>query len=146
MIKRLYLVALFFLMISTAAPAGASSVLSPVAQPAVCNGGLANFFGFQPWYACLPTQCANEKSDGTPKLCSLTDVYKIIFPIVDWIIKGAVLVSAGMIFFMLFKIATSRGNSSQYSTAISGIRDAIIGLVLAVLSVAILNFVSGAFY
>ncbi len=119
--------------------------MSPIARPAVCSGGLANFFGFQPWYACLQDKYG-DKGTTRVQLKSLNDVFLIIFPVVDWIIKGAVFVSAGVIFLMLFKIATSRGNSSQYSTAISGIRDAVIGLVIAVLSVAILNFISGAFY
>lgn len=139
MIRKI-LVAVFMVlsMASTAVPVGASS---PLTQVAVCSSGAANFFGFQPWYACLP-----KNSDGTPKLTKLTDVFLIIFPVVDWIMKAAVFVAAGVMFMQLFKIATSRGNASQYGTAIGGVRDAIIGLVITVLSVAILNFVSGAFY
>lgn len=144
MIKR-FAVALFMVvsMAFSAVPVGASA---PLSQVAVCSGGFADFFGFQPWYACLPKTCPGAgPGDGTPKVCSLTDVLLIIFPVVDWVIKAAVFISAGMIFLMLFKIATSRGNASQYSTAVSGIRDAVVGLVIAVLSVAILNFVAGAF-
>ncbi len=141
MITRLLLAAMAIVSLS-ATPVGAvSTVAQPLSQVAICtNSIVGNLFGFQPWYACLP-----KNPDGAPALTKLTDVYLIIFPIVDWILKGAVFISAGVIFLMLFKIATSRGNSSQYSTAISGIRDAIIGLVIATLSVAILNFISGAF-
>jgi hypothetical protein len=146
MIRRVF--AALILMCAVSITPLAATAASPVTQFAICSGGAANFFGFQPWYACLPKSCPNagpNSDDGTPKLCSLSDVYKIIFPIVDWILKGAVFVSAGMMFFMLFKIATSRGNASQYSTAISGIRDAVVGLLISVLAVAILNFVVGAF-
>lgn len=137
--KRLIAASVLVLaMVFTAVPAGASS---PATQVAVCSGGAANFFGFQPWYACL-----QKNPDGSPKLTKLSDVFLIIFPVVDWVIKASVFVAAGIIFLQLFKIATSRGNASQYGTAIGGIRDAIIGLVIAVLSVAILNFVAGAFY
>lgn len=141
MIKRFFAMLLMIGAFSLT-PLSVSAASSPVTQVAVCspNAG-ANFFGFQPWYACL-----QKNTDGTPKLTKLTDIFLIIFPVVDWIVKAAVFISAGMMFFMLFKIATSRGNSSQYSTALSGIRDAIVGLVIAVLSVAILNFVAGAFY
>lgn len=121
-------------------PVTHAQAASPLTQAGVCGNTFGAFFGFQPWYACLP-----KADDGTPKLTSLTDVYKIAFVVVDWIVKAAAYVAAGMIFFMLFKIAMSRGNSSKYSTAISGIRDAVIGLVIAMLSVAILNFISGAF-
>lgn len=144
MIKRITLsLMLVFSFAFFATPVAATT---PVTQLAICTSGAANFFGFQPWYACLPKNCPGGTSDGTPKVCKLTDVFLIIFPLVDWVIKAAVFVAAGVMFYMLFKIATSRGNSSQYSTAISGIRDAIIGLVIAVISVSILNFVAGAFY
>ena len=140
MMKRLIVAVLMMIsMASTAVPASAAS--SPVTQVAICSAGAANFFGFQPWYACLP-----KNSDGTPKLTKLTDIFLIIFPVVDWIMKAAVFIAAGMMFVQLFKIATSRGNASQYGTAIGGVRDAVIGLVISVLAVAILNFVSGAFY
>ena len=134
--------ALLALLAFVATPVNAvASPAKPLTQVAVCGNGVGDFFGFQPWYACLP-----KNPDGSPKLTKLTDIYLVIFPVVDWILKAAVFVAAGFIFLMLFKIATSRGNSSQYSTALSGVRDAIIGLVIAVMSVAILNFVAGAFY
>ena len=138
MIRRFF--AAFVMMCAIGLTPLSASAASPVSQVAVCSNGAENFFWFQPWYACLQTN-----SDGSPKLTKLTDVYLIIFPIVDWILKSAVFVSAGMMFFMLFKIATSRGNASQYGTAIAGIRDAVVGLLISVLAVAILNFVVGAF-
>jgi hypothetical protein len=136
MIRRIF-TAIVMVCAFSLTPLSASAA-SPVSQIAICTGGAANFFGFQPWYSCLPKSCPGGTSDGSPKLCKLTDIYLVIFPIVDWILKAAVFISAGMMFFMLFKIAT-------YSTAISGIRDAVVGLVISVLAVAILTFVVGAF-
>lgn len=139
MIKRLLVgLAMLVTLVSTPIPVGAQS---PLTQVAVCGNGIGNFFGFQPWYACLP-----KNANGDPQLTKLTDIFLIIFPVVDWIIKSAVLVAAGVMFFMLFQIATSRGNATKYGTAIAGIRDAVIGLIIAILSVAILNFIAGAFY
>lgn len=146
MIRRIF-AAIVMVCAFSLTPLSASAA-SPVSQVAICTGGAANFFGFQPWYSCLPKSCPDTvkpTTDGKPKICKLTDIYLVIFPIVDWILKAAVFISAGMMFFMLFKIATSRGNASQYSTAISGIRDAVVGLVISVLAVAILTFVVGAF-
>lgn len=116
----------------------------PLTQVAACGNGFGDFFGFQPWYACLQQKYGDQGTDRV-QFRSLNDLFLIIFPVVDWLLKAAVFVAAGYMFLMLFKIATSRGNSSQYGTALSGIRDAIIGLVIAMMSVAILNFVAGAF-
>ncbi|MEO5690739.1 MAG: hypothetical protein ABIQ64_00965 [Candidatus Saccharimonadales bacterium] len=145
MIKHVVLVVMAALTLVATPVAATTSMATPLSQVAVCGSGFGNTFGFQPWYACLQDKYG-DRGTSRVQIRSLNDVFLIIFPVVDWIIKGAVFISAGVIFLMLFKIATSRGNSSQYSTAISGIRDAIIGLVIAVISVAILNFVSGAFY
>jgi hypothetical protein len=139
MMRRIFAISLLLLGFALT-PVAPAQAMTPVTQVAACAAGASNFFGFQPWHACLP-----KNSDGSPKLTKLTDVFKIAFPIVEWIIKAAAYVAIGMIFYMLFKIATSRGNASQYGTAIGGIRDAIIGLIIAMLSVAILNFIAGAF-
>ena len=105
-----------------------------------CGFNAKNLFGIQPWYACLPLD-----DKGNPRLEKLTDIYKIAFPLVDSLVKIAVFVAAGYIFFMLFKIAIARGDSGKISTAIMGIRDAAIGLIIAMISVAIVNFIAGAF-
>lgn len=113
---------------------------SPATQTAVCGSGAGNFFGIQPWHACLP-----KAPDGSPRIERLTDIFKIVLPLIDSLVKIAALVAAGYMFFMLFKIAMARGDSGQISTAISGIRDAIIGIIIAMISVAAVNWISGAF-
>ncbi len=105
-----------------------------------CGLSAKNLFGIQPWYACLP-----GADTGEPRLEKLTDLYKIAFPVLDSLVKIGVFVAAGYIFFMLFKMAIARGDSGKIGTAISGVRDATIGLIIAMVSVAIVNFIAGAF-
>lgn len=140
--KRILATVVMFLFVALMPmPANATS---PFTQVAACaSDPISNIFGFQPWYACLQKKYGD--TGDKVQIKSINDIFLIIFPVVDWIIKASVLVAAGMIFYMLFLIATSRGNASQYGTAIAGIRDAIIGLCIAMLSVAILEFVAGAF-
>lgn len=136
--KKLFLILGALAALAAPLPAAAAS---PLTHVAVCSAdSIANIFGFQPWYACLP-----QASDGSPKIESLSDIFKIIFPLVDSLVKIAVYVAAGFIFFMLFKIAMARGDSGKIATAISGIRDAVIGLIIAMVSVGIVNFIAGAF-
>lgn len=117
------------------------SASAPLTQPAICaSSPWSNFFGFQPWYACL-----QKDSDGKPKITKLTDLFLIAFPVVESIIKLAMYVAIGMIFFMLFKMATANGNSSSFASALGGMRDAVVGLVIAMISVAIVGFIAGAF-
>lgn len=126
----------------SAAPLPAQAT-SPVTTVAVCaNNAAQNFFVLQPWYACL------ERDDkGRPVLDRNISALlgKIALPIVDSLVKLSALVAAGYIFFMLVKITMARGDMGKISSAINGIRDAVIGLIIAMLSVAILNLVAGAF-
>lgn len=138
MIRRALL--LLALLVGFSAVPVSVSAVSHMTQVGVCTTGVGNFFGFQPWYACLPTD-----DKGKPQIKSLNDIFKVLFPVVESIIKLAMYVAIGMIFFMLFKIATANGNSSTLASALGGMRDAVVGLIIAMVSVGIVNFIAGAF-
>lgn len=138
MIKRALLI--LALLVGCSIVPSPVSAASPLTQVGVCTSGVGNFFGFQPWYACLP-----KDDKGNPQVKSLNDLFKVLFPVVESIIKLAMYVAIGMIFFMLFKMATANGNSSSFAQALGGMRDAVVGLIIAMLSVAIVNFIAGGF-
>lgn len=121
-------------------PISAGAVSNPAQQFAVCGTGASNFFGIQPWYACLP-----KDSQGNPTIESINDIFLIAFPLVESLVKIGALVAAGIIFFLLIQIITARGNAGKIATAATGIRDAIIGFIICLISIAIVNFISGAF-
>jgi|GEM_PF-2703813 len=108
-------------------------------QFAICRTGAENFFGIQPWYACLP-----EDKNGNPKIEALSDVLLIIFPLVEALVKIAVYVAIAYIFLMLFKIMLARGDTGKITQAGHGIRDAIIGLIIALVAISIVNFIAFA--
>ncbi len=112
----------------------------PAQQFAACGLSVNNLFGIQPWYACLETD-----DKGNPKITSINDIFLIIFPAIDSLVKVAALVAVGYIFYMLIKIMYARGDSGKIATAAMGVRDAIIGLIFALISVAIVNFIAGSF-
>lgn len=115
--------------------ASAATFPAPVTQVA-CSPSPAAFFMIQPWYSCL------EVKDGVPQLDELSDVILIIFSIVESLVKVAAYVAVGVIFYMIFKMLTARGDTGKIASAGLGIRDALIGLVIALSSVAIINFVA----
>ena len=131
-----FLLALF---VTTLLPLQASAAPLPVQQMAVCAKGAPNFFMIQPWYACLDTK------NGQIVIDELSDLFKIIFPLVDSLVKIAAVVAVFIIFFMIFKMMTARGDTGKIASAGIGIRDSIIGLIIAISSIAIINFVAGAF-
>ena len=141
MIKRALLsIGLLLLLATPASAAALSPALStPSKQVAVCATGAANFFGIQPWHACLP-----KGDDGSPQMTSINDIFLIIFPVVEALVKIAVYVAIFYIFWMIIKIFLARGDSGKVAQASMGIRDAVIGMIIALIAVAIVNFIASA--
>ena len=136
MMKKLIITALAVVMMQLALVVPSVSA-APMTQMAACAAGMANFFGFQTWHACL-----DHNPDGTARIDSITDFSLIIFPVIDALLKVAMYVAIAYLFICIFGIITARGNQSKIVKNVDGLRDAVIGFVIALLSVGILNFVS----
>ncbi len=117
------------------APARAANLPGAVTQVAACSGG--TFFGFPPWYACLP-----KDASGGPKLTKLEDVWLIAFPLLETAIKAAGYAAIGFIMWGGIRFIKSQGNPGEITAARDTIRDAIIGLVICISSVAIVQFLA----
>lgn len=117
------------------APAKAASLPTPVTQFAACDAG--SFFGFPTWYACLP-----KDPDGHPKLTKLDDVWLIAFPLLETGIKAAGYAAVGFILWGGIRFIKSQGNPGEITAARDTIRDALIGLIICVSSVAIVQFIA----
>lgn len=109
-----------------------------VTQFAACQGG--SFFGFPPWHACL-----EHDSTGGPVIKSLDDIWKIAFPLVETLLKAAGYIAVGYIIWGGFKFIKAQGQPGEITSARSTILNAVIGLVLCLLSVAIVQFVANRF-
>ncbi len=123
------------LSVNAFVPARAAAVPTSLTQFAACDAG--SFFGFPTWYACLP-----KDSDGHPKLTQLNDVWLIAFPLLEAGIKVAGYVAVGFIVWGGIRFVKSQGNPGEITAARDTIRDAIIGLVICISSVAIVQFMA----
>jgi hypothetical protein len=117
------------------AQAQSASLPGAVTQVAACSGG--TFFGFPPWYACL-----QKDASGGPKLTKLEDVWLIAFPLLESGIKAAGYAAIGFILWGGIRFIKSQGNPGEITAARDTIRDAVIGLVICISSVAIVQFMA----
>jgi hypothetical protein len=108
---------------------------TPITQFAACDPG--NFFTFPTWYACLP-----KDADGHPKLTKLEDVWLVAFPLLESAIKAAGYVAMVMVIWGCILFIKSQGNPSNITAARDTIRDAAIGLIICLSSVAIVQFLA----
>lgn len=142
MIKALLVGATMFAGLFFATPAVASqSPLTYVAADCSKNAGLVeNFLWLKSWDACL-----TKDARGVPQITRLSDFWLIILPILEDALKVAGYAAAGFVTWGGIKYIKSQGDPGQINEARQVIYNALFGLLLAMISVAIVNFVAGAF-
>ena len=121
---------------SQATPAYAALPVGDGGGGSSCN---SNFFTFPAWHAGL-------RKDGNCRILisKLNDIWIVAFNILNIAIQVGAYTAAFVIFFMIFKMVTARGDPGKISSAGLGIRNAIIGLIIALISVAIVQFVTNS--
>lgn len=126
------------LFVAVPAPANATAA-QPLTTFSACSGGVASFLMLKSWDACL-----TKDSNGKPQLTKLTDVWLILLPLLEDAIKVAGYTAAGFVIWGGIKYIKSQGDPGQFNEARQIIYNALFGLLLAMISVAIVNFVAGA--
>ena len=117
------------------------SAASPITTFAACPApDIGSFLGFKTWDSCLQHTPA-----GAPKLNNLNDIWRIVLAVLEDAMKAAAYASVGFIIWGGVKYTKSQGEPSELTAARTIIYNALLGLIITVLSVAIVNLVAGAF-
>lgn len=109
---------------------------------ASCSGG--SFLGFPKWYKYLPGAVDPDTGVCTPKLASLNDVWLIVAAIIELLLRVAALAAVIMIMYGGVQFVMSRGEPDKSAQARHTIMNAVIGLVIAVVAAATVNFLAGS--
>lgn len=122
-----------------ASPAQAANPLTYAGASCSGTGGVANFLNLKNWDACL-----DHDAKGVPQIKKLSDIWLIILPLLEDAIKVAGYAAAGFVIWGGIKYIKSQGDPGQFNEARMVIYNALFGLLLAMISVAIVNFIAGA--
>lgn len=136
MIKRTLVALLFAGTIALAPYSATASGFTQARQFAACAEGLATFLFLEPWHSCL-----SQKYNGTVRIGALNDVWLVVLVIVEDIIKLGGYIAAGFIIWGGIKYVKSQGNASELQQAQMVIKNALLGLVLSMLPVAVIQFI-----
>lgn len=148
-------------------PASAATLPAPTLFAAGkadnCNKG---FFGLEPWYHFLPDYdigvgkigdasvdncgiaCFNIFPQSAPNQCAqaagssdtASDIPGVILSIIDDLLRIAAIVAVAFIIIGSFQFIGSRGNSERASNAQSAIMNALTGLAVAMVALALVSF------
>ena len=140
MIKRFFAsLAVIAAFLTVATPTPAQAAAQPVTTFGACAGGVASFLMLKSWDACL-----TKDAGGHPQITKLSDVWLILLPLLEDAIKVAGYTAAGFVIWGGIKYIKSQGDPGQFNEARQIIYNALFGLLLAMISVAIVNFIAGA--
>lgn len=106
-----------------------------------CGGnGVAGFLGFKSWDACL-----DHDANGVPQFNAIEDVWKVGIVVVEFVIKLSGYLAVGFIIWGAIKYLKSQGDPSELTQARQIINNALMGLIICLLSVAIVQFIAERF-
>lgn len=115
---------------------------SPAKAQSCSDRTNADFFGLVPWYACLP---GADQTPPQPQIRTIGDIWLILFPIIEDGIKIAGYLAGFYVLWGGVLYLKSRGIPGETMQAQTTIRNALIGLGIAVFSVAIVKFAQNSF-
>jgi Type IV secretion system pilin len=122
---------------------------SSTAFAAACPGG--DFLGFTKWYAYLNCNVSANPDSATggqiytPVLSSLNDIWLVVAAVIEMLLRIAALAAVGLVIWGGIQYITSQGEPDKTKKARGTILNAVIGLVIAVISAATVAFIAGSF-
>lgn len=131
----------------------AMQLLFAADKPCSEGSGSGSFFGFPTWYKYLKSR--EIQLDGgticSPHLTSLNDVWLIGLAIIEILLRIAVLVAIAFVVVGGFKFITANGDvggggkPDKIASARRTVIDALVGVVIAVVAIAIVSYMGGRF-
>lgn len=132
---------IFALLFVATAGGTTLTLATPATSFAACNDHLLTF---PAWYRGLTDANCDIKSPTSAGGLS-TFIWTIVLNVIEVGLQLTGYISAGFIIRGGFKYMTSVGDPGELAKAKKIITDAIIGLIISLMSVAIVNLVAGAF-
>lgn len=100
-----------------------------------------SFFGLPTWYKYLPGETDSITGQCAPVLQNMNQIWAIALAAVEILMRIGGMVAVGYIIYGGFRYMTSRGEPENTAEAKNTIINAIIGLVIVIISVSVVNFV-----
>lgn len=102
-----------------------------------------NFFGLPAWYKYLNPK--DDISKCVPVVDELNDIWLIGLAVVELLVRLALYIGIAFVIYAGIKYSESRGNVDKATSAKNTLIDAITGVIIAMVVVAILSFVGSRF-
>lgn len=118
-----------------------------------CNLDTGGFFGLPTWYKYLsgvPVETYDVTTNTTTTLCSphlngVGDIWLVVLAVIDIILRIIGVLAIGWVIWGGIQYTTSQGEPDRTKRAKDTIINAVAGLVIAMLAVAVVGFIGSRF-
>lgn len=112
-----------------------------------CGGG--TFLGFPKWYKYLPSQRYDDQVTGRPTclpvLNGLNSIWRIVAAVIELLLRVGALVAVAFVLYGGITYTLSQANPDKTKQALKTIISALVGLVISIISTALVTFLAGRF-
>jgi hypothetical protein len=109
-----------------------------------CPGG--GFLGFPTWYKYLPGHTDPNTHLCSPQIQGLNDIWLVVAAIIEILLQVAALLAVVMVIYGSINFIMSRGEPDKTANARNTIINALLGLAIAVIAAATVNFIAGSIH
>ncbi|HVC36210.1 MAG TPA: hypothetical protein VNE40_02080 [Candidatus Dormibacteraeota bacterium] len=110
---------------------------------AVCPGG--DFLGLPKWYKYLQGTTDPISGACSPQLSRLSDIWLIVAAVIELLLRVAAIAAVAFVIVGGIKYTISQGEPDKTAQAKGTIINAVIGLAIAVVAAATVQFIAGSF-
>ena len=108
-----------------------------------CALSKSTLFGIPSWYQYLSG--TSTSSGCTPLLGSISDIWLIVAAVIEILLRLAALAAVGVILYAGIEYTTSQGNPERTGRAMRTLIGAAVGLIICILSAAVVTYIAGIF-
>lgn len=102
-----------------------------------------SLLGMPTWYKYLKTDPPGSPNYCAPVLSGINDFWLIGLAAIEILLRIAALVAIFFIIYAGVKYSSSRANPDKVNSAKYTLQDALVGLVIAIASIAVVSFIGG---
>jgi ABC-type Fe3+ transport system permease subunit len=117
-----------------------------------CNpmSGKKSFFGFPPWYKYLDGEKVKANNDSKATVCrpflnQASDIWFVVAALFEMLTYVSGMAAVGYVIWGAILYITSQGQPDKIANGKNTITNALVGLVIAILSARLIGFVAGRF-
>lgn len=106
------------------------------------SGCTNSFLGLPHWFKYLKT---NTSTECVPQLSKLEDIWLVGLAVIELLLRLAIYIGIAFVIYAGIKFSESGGNPEKATKAKNTLLDAIAGVVIAIVAVAVVSFIAGRF-